>query len=569
MDPNTDYPLSEEENLPLHSPATDMKQLDFVPVPNIEEEGHGYMPSSIYSGSDVENQPANEYGQLSLKRPAEGNLVHRAFKRKKGILNMDYLDLLNADIEDAAHRVTVTKEADVESSQFGVSFWSSSEKKLFFEAAARLGQDDLLGIAAFIGTKSEVEVNHYLSILRRAQLLRQREGLRPAIEFPEYPAAVELSQPLCHALDEAADAISVRQEHKEELREEGKWGELWDISPKILQKLEKAEEAAESQALPSARLFHLRHWLSLSERIFMNSSIPSDNWHFIDSCPPSMWATTFEDFHSLAISITRRLVQTTIFLSMSRIRSKRELTHTTQNIIKRQDVEAAVASLGLTPNSRQFWLRCARRLRLEVYEEPPSRDEEADQDPLTYSKVEQALRSDEDEITDEDAGLPSTEHEEDEPRLRDRLDEEDFKDEEIKDEIPDESESDASLSESDEEEAAITQDANEVLHFSAADFPKTHRTKQSLHNRVAAERRQELLAEECDQHASWQAEAELWELLEKKPPMELPKVREPGALPKSKLDTESMFPIERDWRTKTRYHGEWEVEEGLESPKER
>lgn len=540
-----------------------MNHLGFQSVSK-EQEEDDYLSGSLYGESDVEN------GHVSLKRPAEDSPVPRAFKRNKGVLNLDYLDLLNVDIEDAAQRVTIAGETDLEPCQYGVSFWSSSEKKIFFEAAARLGRDDLPGIAAMIGTKSEIEVNHYLSILRRAQLLRQREGLRPAMEFPEHPAAVELSQQLCHALDEAADAISVRQEHKEEQREEGKWGEHWNISPQTIQALDKAEGAAESLGLHFAGLFHLRNWLGLSERIFMNSSVPSDNWHFIDSHPPAVWATTFEDFHSLTVSITRRLVQTTLFLAMSRIRSRRQLDPATRDVIKRQDVEAAVASLGLSPNSDRFWLRCARRLRLEVYEEPPSYDEEGEHEALTYEKVEDTLRT----TKEEDEQL-SIERETSEPIIEDGLDEHHFKAEEVLDDkVPDTSECEAdvpsspSSSASDDEEAAVTHEANEILQFSAADFPKTHRTMQSLQIRVAAERRQEAYAEELDQHANWQAEAELWDLLQRKPPMELPKMREPGPLQRSKLDTEGLLPIGRDWRSKTRYHGEWEVEEASDTPEE-
>ncbi|CAF3469701.1 unnamed protein product [Fusarium graminearum] len=417
---------------------------------------------SVYTSSEEEFDRND--GHYSLKRPAEDDLLPRQFKRQKGVLNTDYLDLLNRDIEDAAQRVCFTHEDNetaLGSTQIGLTYWSLPEKKLFFEAIARLGQTDLPGIASRIGTKSEVEVNHYLDVLRRARLLRQREVRRPAIEFSEIPAAVELSQQCCHALDEAADAISVRQERKEELREEGKWGECWEITPKIAHRLDKGESINGSQKLQFKGLFNLHTWLRLSERVFMNSSIPSENWQYIDNRPPSMWATTFEDFHSLAVSITKRLVQTTLFMSMSRIRAKRELHPNTRDIVRAQDVQAAIASLGMKLDSRQFWSKCARRLRLE---------------------------------------------------------------------------------------------------FSAADFPETYRKKEVLKNRITTERRQEQYAEERDQFANWQAENEMWDLLQKKPPIELPKVPEPGPLQRSTMDVEGIFPIGRDWMTKTNYRSEWEQE---------
>ncbi|KAF4342944.1 RNA polymerase I-specific transcription initiation factor rrn5 [Fusarium beomiforme] len=502
---------------------------------------------SVYTENEDETDQDDGRDPL-LKRPAEEDLIPRLFKRQKGVLNTEYLDVLNRDIEDAAQRVCFTRDTEETAlypSQIGLTYWSVPEKKLFFEAVARLGQSDLPGIASRIGTKSEIEVNHYLDVLLRARLLRQREVRRPAIEFSEIPAAVELSQQCCHALDEAADAISVRQERKEEQREESKWGDCWDITPRIACQIDKGDYITESQDLPFSRLFNLHTWLRLSERIFMNSSIPSENWDSIDSRPPSMWATAFEDFHSLAVSITKRLVQITIFFSESRIRAKKELVPTTRAIIRAQDVEAAVSSLGLSHDSYEFWSRCARRLRLEVHEEPPQREEEGERGPLSYEEVE-TLLSNGGEGGEEVFEVPSDLDQVDNSSGNEALSS-DF-------------EEPASLS--NEEDAAIAREANEVLQFSAADFPETYRKKETLKNRIAFERRQEQYAEERDQYASWQAETEMWELLQKKPPIELPRMKEPGPLQRSTMDVESIFPIGRDWKTKTKYRSEWEGDHG-------
>ncbi|KAK7402821.1 hypothetical protein QQX98_011413 [Neonectria punicea] len=556
MDSDAGYPLGEEKGEPIHSSPSKMNYEEAELLPELNTGGDSGPDSDLYHPNETDTDTASEDDErFSLKRPAEEAPTPRAFKRHKGVLNTEYLDLLNADIEDAAHRICPSGDVDIEPSQLGLTSWSTAEKNLFFEAMARLGRDDLPGIASRIGTKSEVEVNHYLSVLQRTQLLRQREGLRPEIDFSEYPAAVELSQQLCHALDEAADAVSVRQERKEELREENKWGQCWNVTPKLARKLDNGETIAGGQAAAFAGVLISHNWLRLSERIFMNSSIPSDNWNFIANHPPSMWATTFEDFHSLAVSITRRLVQTTIFMSMSRIRARREAVPSTRDIVKQQDVEAAIASLGISPNSNEFWLKCACRLRLEVYEEPPDRDrdEEVEAEPLSYDEVENALSENENQPVEVETAP------EEEGFLRF------FKQPVLNDHILDDSDFEASVSLSDDEEHAINQEANEVLQFSAADFPETHRTKQSLKSRVATEREQEQYAEDCDEYASYQAEAEMWELLQKKPPMELPKMHEPEPVARSKLDVESIFPIGRDWRSKIRYRSEWETGEGLEA----
>lgn len=549
MDSEADYPPNEEDT--KHFSPMQEEEIthdENLPEMNAGEVSDGAWSNYTASESEGEGEPGEEPSPseeedepFTLKRPAEDPLAPRPFKRHKGVLNNEYLDMLNRDIEDAAHRVSLADEADTEPTQIGLTFWSSVEKKLFFEALARLGKGDLPGIASSIGSKSPIEVNHYLQTLRKADLSRRSEGLRPPLELAEYPAAVELSQQCCHALDEAADAVSVRQERKEEQREETKWGDVWDITPRIARTLDKGGKVTEGQEVACAQLFNLQAWLKLSERIFMNSSIPGENWNFIDTHPPSMWATTFEDFHSLAVSITRRLVQTTLFMSMTRIRAKKELNSGVRHIVRQNDVDAAVASLGMTPNTHDFWLKCARRLRLEVYEEPPDKDEDGDEEEaLTYEEVEKALKIAPD--PEEDNIKPDPPEIKEEVKLGD-------------------SDLDKPFTLSDEEEAAIDQEANEVLQYSAADFPETYRTKQSLRNRIAAERQQEFYAEECDQYASHAAEAEMWEVLQKKPPMDLPKVPEPGPLQRSKLDVEAIYPIGRDWRSKLRYQSEWEASE--------
>ncbi|KAF7558728.1 hypothetical protein G7046_g5419 [Stylonectria norvegica] len=553
MDPDANFSVDEEENERFQdSPPKINHSRGGKALPELDFKDDASASDSIISGNESEasssqSEDEDDDERVSLKRRAEHTLAPRPFKRHKGVLNNDYLDLLNRDIEDAAHRVCLADEADAGPSQLGLTFWSALEKKLFFEGLGRLGQDDLLGLASSIGTKSVIEVNHYIIILRRAQLVRQKAGLRPAIELAEYPAAIELSQQCCHALDEAADAVSVRQERKEEQREESKWGESWNFTPKIARMLDKGERPAEDRPLACAQVFKVHAWLKLSDRIFMNSSIPGENWHFIDENPPSMWATTFDDFYSLAVSVTRRLVQTTLFMAASRIKAKKDLVSKTGNIVKPRDVEAAIASLGLAPNAQEFWRKCAQRLRLDVYDEPPDRYEEGDEEALTYEEVEAALSDG--QAVESTVEQPATII--DEPSSELPSDEDSI----------DESEFETSYSLSDEEELAINQEANEVLQYSAADFPETHRTKQSLKHRIATEHQQERYAKDVDRYASYQAETEMWDLLQKKPPMELPRLQEPGPLARSKLDVESIFPIGRDWRSKTKYQNEWETSE--------
>lgn len=556
MDSDPDYSVDEEEIEDEQSSSeAEAEAGDAQPLPGLYLGGETDRLINRRVESESEESPGDEkYNESPLKRPAEDAiLAPRPFKRQKGVFNNDYLDLLNRDIEDAAQRVCLEDEPDLPPTQLGLTLWSSLEKKIFFEAVARLGRYDLSGIASRVGSKSVVEVNHYVNALQEARSLRRKTDNRSILGLHDFPAAIELSQQCCHAQDEAADAVSVRQERREQQREENKWDYNWDITPRVAQELD-GKDAATSQRPAFAQIFHLQRWLQLSQRVFMNSSIPGDNWNFIDNSPPSVWATTFEDFHSLAISITRRLVQTTLFISMSRIRAKKELQSGTRAIVRKNDAEAAIASLGLTANTRDFWLKSARRLRLSVYKDLPDHYEDDDEDPMTYDDVEHALS--EERNVDSTPDPFSTRFRMVSPSEDDSLQS-----------IGPESEA---LISSDEEEADdINQEANEVLKYSAADFPETYRTKQALRSRIAMEKQQEQYAERCDDHASSLAEAEMWDLLQRLPPMELPRRQDPGAPARSNKDVESIYLIGREWRDRLEYYSEWETRADSGAERER
>lgn len=478
-----------------------------------------------------------------LKRPAGDDEPSRPFKRHKGLLNMDYLDLLNREIEDAAQRVCLDDDENLPSSHLGLTSWSSLEKRILFEAVARIGRDDLEGIATRIGSKSVVEIRQYLTLLEQEKQFRSLSDRRSALEMASYPAAVELSQPCCAALEETADIISVKQERREQQREEKKWGDVWDLTPDIATRLDKDETNVllDGMNLPSVAFFDLPQWLRLSRDIFMNSSIPSENWTYMDESPPSIWATTLEDFYSLVVSITRRLVQTTIFASMSRIRDTQEYRQgAMRNVIRHKDVQAAALSLNMPLNADQFWIKSARRLRLNVIDDGPGETETMA--PLTYEQVESLLavtvpESDEGEEETNQGGKEDT-GQGDNPT--------DSQPEEIS---------------SDDDESLVDREADEVLRFSAADFPETYKMRQALKDRVAMEQQQERYADQCDDYASYQAELEMWELLQKEPPTELPKMQEPPkSAGRSSMNVESIFKIGGSWRTYTKPWSEWELD---------
>ncbi|THZ21424.1 hypothetical protein D6C91_04377 [Aureobasidium pullulans] len=128
-------------------------------------------------------------------------------------------------------------------------------------------------------------------------------------------------------------------------------------------------EPAEELMVPAAELLDLPMWLRLS-LLFMHQPPESgDSWtNFVTSRheTPSMYHTAFQDFHNLTVSLTRRLVQATIFQTMTRLRARdKDQPSTTITV---NDVRTAADILELPPNSREFWSGVPRRHGLRVYE---------------------------------------------------------------------------------------------------------------------------------------------------------------------------------------------------------
>ncbi|KAI0888839.1 uncharacterized protein GGS22DRAFT_152494 [Annulohypoxylon maeteangense] len=187
---------------------------------------------------------------------------------------------------------------------------------------------------------------------------------------------------------------------------------------------------------PFAELFHLRNWLRLSDRVFMNSTVEDGNWRFASGEPeakerPAIRATALADFHSLTLSITRRLMSAALYVASSRIRMKRARDPTRHSaLVKKNDVWAAAASVGLKEGSREFWARAARRLRLDVIDDEDEGDiseegegddenevEEDEDEDLSEEGEDQDMGVDtisEDDIIEAEEAIPGIEEQEQE-----------------------------------------------------------------------------------------------------------------------------------------------------------
>ncbi|GAW12153.1 hypothetical protein ANO14919_015110 [Xylariales sp. No.14919] len=373
--------------------------------------------SPIHSTPSV--SPTQGSARSRRKRRAEG-FIERVgpppFKRVKGDFNGAYVNLLNQDIRDASSGLIHSEEhPELGHTQIGAVVWSAAEKKVFFAAVSRLGKDDAAGISARIGTKSELEVRQYLIFLdaaKRRQHGDEGKGARHANPRPvDIPAAVEIGAECAAMLEAAADALSLRQEAYEEEVEKEYWGPQWLITPPTAQILEMdvqsriqdeklRDEEEERKGQPRLKeeddseknrklmrllqLFPIPNWLQLSDRIFMNSAVSDSNWHAVSDeyQPPAIQTTVIEDLYGLVLSITRRLVLAVIYMAESRVRT-RSLNNTRRRRASRirvEDVTAAVVSLGMKQNSKEFWVRCARRLQLNIVNDEHSEDDFTDRE---------------------------------------------------------------------------------------------------------------------------------------------------------------------------------------------
>lgn len=498
-------------------------------------------------------------------------------KRPKLAFNHHYMNLLNADIEDCANRLVLETKRDktwkLWPSQIGLTIWSPLEKEIFFDAIARFGRDDLPGIASRIKSKNEIEVRQYLRLFEDILAERvgnpQRMRWEDIIEMAMFPAAHEISEECCDALEEAADDLARRIERYEQKVEKRKWGDdHWCVDAGLAKTLYENNQLAREHGLHFSLLFRLPVWQRLSEDVFMNSSDPENNWETVADEEPSIQSTALEDFHTLVVSLTRKLVATTLYVAQSRIKAKRTIKPDIKNIIKRKDAEAAVASLGLVPDLQKRWATCARRLRLGVYTDEAVTDSDAK--PLSYDAVEELLLPEADEDCDSGRPRPGASHNMDHVdfEVSDPDDDADSDADESGDEDkpPLEDAADADLDTEKaasrhvgEEDAAIREEAKEVLIYSARDFPDTLRSREALEARIRREREQERYADHVDLQASREEEAQLWRMLQRQPAMPPPKLEAVERPKKSTTSLEEMHDTGTRWRESLVYRSEWET----------
>lgn len=561
----------------------------YVDAHHIGEAAKSAVSSEGISGSGHVSSRDDETGsRINLhrsrpkKRKAEKLAARKPkSKRLRGAYNDEYRLLLNEVIRDAVSFPSCEEYEPLPQSQLGITIWASVEKEVFFTALARLGKDNVREIASRIGSKSEIEVQEYIQLLHQGILeMALNEPRRQLLSLTEIPAASQVSEECCGMLENAADALALRQERHEEQAEQEKWGEYWVLTSNINNLIEANLEEEDSshsmrEILPAAELLNLRNWLELSSRVFMNPAAPRDdeNWHSLAEIDeePAIRATAFSDFHNLTISITKRLVSATIFCAMSRLRAMDSKSFKPDGVIKVADVEAAAKIIGLEINSEKFWVGCPRRCTLRVYKTLSLAT--AGKEAMGYEEIEKALTRDErSKLTsllhvDEEIGFPDSPDEALEEEIGSAghgggVSESEFRSVHLQKGILSEL---ANRDLASEYMREITSEFHRPIDPSDSEFDHPHkhqaRVLQKAKLKAELDRAHDEYAETLDLQASLVEEQKLWSILKQDPPftinpenMELPE--QPRQERKEGNELE-------DWRSHLNFQSEWET---LEKP---
>lgn len=354
--------------------------------------------SEPHPGPKVEQsrQPSTASEKVLNAEQADGST---ATKSTNTVLRA-YRDLLNTNIADAFGPASYDTPNPHPPSQIGASVWSSEEKQRFFTALHSCGPGNLFALASTIGTKSEPEIKAYILLLQEG--VRELDARsRQKWSLVDVPAAIEIGEE-CLELEEAiADAIEGRAKTAEEDREKQKWGlERWVLDEESAAAIDNlhddpelqdfktdgegkavapgapdqpdGEESEQPEDLPlsSDQLLKPSAFLQLSRSLFMNSRLSKTNWRTLikddENCSgPSMRRTAFEDYFNLVVSLTRRLMQVSMFQALSRMRASDDPRMVPA--VHGHDVIGARELLGMQTSIPKYWADAVERSGVDVY----------------------------------------------------------------------------------------------------------------------------------------------------------------------------------------------------------
>lgn len=407
-----------------HHPEQDEGASDPEPRPSITANSpEASFPPHTVDGNPTEHrQNPTRRKSRAAKRTRENAFwdLRRQLSRESVGAYANLLAEMNAPGESN------TTEKKYNTTQNGIVIWTPQEKGLLFNGLDKKGKNGIKEIAVTIGSKSELEVQDYLRLLHRGlerQHLRDRHTR--TVILGDVPAAAEVREGCDRVLDRYAELSRLEEQYLETVegrkRHYDAWVIDWQKAEEIEEELEEMddndeqddkensgnkeeanaenaergakdvqdeeaeqsersageEEKEEPQIIatnPTVRLtstlLNMEKWIRLSERFFMNPGGRrlEDNWKNI-AYPgenPSLTADAFADFYALTVSVTRRIIHSTLFFAMSRLRRMRDTGHRKAKVVKSRDVRSALDVLNMKQSNSDFWIRLARRCSLDV-----------------------------------------------------------------------------------------------------------------------------------------------------------------------------------------------------------
>ncbi|KEF57517.1 uncharacterized protein A1O9_05434 [Exophiala aquamarina CBS 119918] len=374
---------------------------------NNEDESHHLVRTAFGDeGEDSHNTTSDaDHQGPSTTRPIPSPILQPSHGSKWNQLRQDYndqyLEIFKLQLDPSKGEISTP---DLPPTQLGAVWWRPSEKDRLYQALERRGRLDVEAIALLVRTKSEVEVNSYLSWLRQEETDRQLfETQTKNISHIDIPAAIEIGSGCEAVLDKAAAALSAFQEQFDFAAGQRNHG-VWLIDPQTASELDKAADEAELSSdlsegdgggdfQPDAgrtRLFYTSTFLKLSERFYMNQG-SGETWHELgeNNERPALTMDVLIDFYEMIVSYLRRLVQSIIFIAKSRIRSTSTISYSTLHTVRQEDVVAALDILNINDHLWEYWIHMARRNKLLVVHKNVKRfNPDAVMD---YDKVEEIL----------------------------------------------------------------------------------------------------------------------------------------------------------------------------------
>ena len=388
-------------------------------------ESKGVRDEPHPTGLAVPSAPTNERSTESVAFASENSRRSRRRGRSvtvqktprstpKGKIRAtpEYLAFLNNQILSTNESYDLALEP-LPPSKIGASFWSSHEKACLFAGLSSHGSGELKSLATCVGTKSEPEVHVYLRLLQDGARKTDADSKSERrFAYGDVPAADEVGAECEAWLDQAADDLGAKVWAQDVETEREKFGGDWLVNDELATRLDADAEAfeaalikhetaevestevhksidGESQNAQPSESEPVDAMVEPHETYYMSSSRPSHllapssflhlsrtlfmhQWQDLDpkGRPPAIFRTAFSDFENLVVSLTRRLLQVTLFQATSRLRASdsARANWTPKPDVLAIDVATAAEILGLPTREQRdvYWTKVARRCGVQV-----------------------------------------------------------------------------------------------------------------------------------------------------------------------------------------------------------